>query len=69
MALACPASAPARPYKPEQRYRLGHAFEFVDAALCRDEQTGDLALNLRREYGSPGSASACTRAAVLGASP
>src|SRR5262249_8683058 len=35
MALACPASAPARPYKLEQRYRLGHAFEFMDAALCR----------------------------------
>jgi hypothetical protein len=50
MALACPASAPARPYKPEQRYRLWHAFEFMDAALFRDEQTGDLALNLRCDY-------------------
>ena len=52
MALACPASAPARPYKLEQRYRLGHAFEFMDTAPCRDKQTGDLALNLSCDYDS-----------------
>ena len=47
MALACAASATARPYKPEQCHRLGHAFQFMGAALLGDKQTSDLALHPR----------------------
>ena len=50
MALACAASATARPYKPEQRHRLWHAFQFMGAALLGDKQTGDLALHPRCHY-------------------
>src|SRR6516165_112414 len=48
MALARATSATARPYQPEQRHRLRHAFQFMGAALLGDEQTGDLALHRRR---------------------
>ena len=48
MALPGTASAAARPHEPEQRHRLGHAFEFVAAALLGDKQAGDLALHPRR---------------------
>ena len=41
------ASATARPYQPEQRHRLRHAFQFIGAALLGDEQTSDLALHRR----------------------
>jgi hypothetical protein len=47
MALACATSATARPYQPEQRHRLRHAFQFIGAALLSDEQTSDLALHRR----------------------
>ena len=42
MALACATSTTARSYKPEQRHRLRHAFQFMGAALLGDEKTGDL---------------------------
>ena len=47
MALPGAAAAAARPHQSEQRHRLGHAFEFVVAALLGDEQAGDLALHPR----------------------
>ena len=48
MALPRAASTTARPYKPEQCHRLGHAFELMAAAFLDDKETGDLALYLRR---------------------
>jgi hypothetical protein len=53
MALPRPASATTRPHNPEYRHRLRHAFKFMAAALLGDEQTGDLALHLRRYYDRP----------------
>ena len=50
MALPRAASAAARPHEPEQRHRLGHAFECLAAALLGDEQAGDLALHPRRDH-------------------
>jgi len=44
------ASAAARPHQPEQSHRLGHAFEFMAAALLGDEQASDLALHPRRDH-------------------
>ena len=69
MALPRAASAAARSHEPEQRHRLGHAFELMAAALLGDKQAGDLTLDPRCHQTVPGSASACTRAAMLGASP
>jgi hypothetical protein len=37
MALACATSTTTRSYKPEQRYRLRHAFQFMEAALLGDK--------------------------------
>jgi hypothetical protein len=50
MALARATSATARPYKPEQCHRLGHAFQLMIAALLGDKETGDLALYLCCHY-------------------
>ena len=50
MALTCAPSATARPHDPIEDYRLGHAFEFVAAALLGDEQASDLALHARRDH-------------------
>ncbi len=50
MALACATSTAARSYKPEQRYRLRHALQFVSAALLGDKQTSDLALHARGDH-------------------
>jgi hypothetical protein len=47
MALAPSASAATGAYDPVQRYRLGHTFEFVAAAILGDKETGDLALHSR----------------------
>ena len=69
MALPGAASAAARANEPEQRHRLGHAFEFVAAALLGNKQAGDLALHRAVTKTAPGSASACTRAATLATSP
>jgi hypothetical protein len=49
MALPCAASAPTRPHEPEKCHWLGHAFEFMTAALLGDEKTGDLTLHPRRD--------------------
>src|SRR5215813_11552427 len=50
MALACATSTTARSYKPEQRYRLRHAFQFMGAVLFGDKQTSDLALHARGDH-------------------
>jgi hypothetical protein len=50
MALSDAASAATRPDDPEQRHRLGHAFEFMSAAFLGDEQPSDLALHPRCQY-------------------
>src|SRR6516165_2724876 len=54
MALACATSATARPYQPEQRHRLRHAFQFIGAALLGDKQTSDLALHRRCQQDGAG---------------
>ena len=48
MPLPRAAAATAGPHQPEQLYRLRHALQFVGATFLGDEQTGDLALYLRR---------------------
>ena len=70
MALPGAASAAARPYQPEQRHWLGHAFEFMAAALFGDEQAGDLALHPRRDQnGRPALPAPAPAPQMLGASP
>ena len=48
MPLPGAAAATAGPHQPEQLNRLRHALQFVGATFLGDEQTGDLALYLRR---------------------
>ena len=52
VALPGATATAARPNDPEQRHVLGHALEFMAAALLDDEQASDLALNLRGNYDS-----------------
>ena len=47
IALPGAAAATARTHEPEQRRRLGYAFERMRAALFRHKQAGDLALHSR----------------------
>jgi hypothetical protein len=44
------ASSAACPHYPEQGDRLGHAFEFVTAALLNDKHAGNLTLHPRRHH-------------------
>src|SRR6516164_4910393 len=50
MALSCSAPATACPNYPVQRHRVGHALEFVAAALIGDEQACGLTLHPRRDH-------------------
>src|SRR6516165_1019073 len=50
MALTSATSTPACSYKPKQRYRLRHAFQFMAAALLGDKQTSDLPLHARGDH-------------------
>jgi hypothetical protein len=54
MALPSAAPAAARAHDPEQFHRLGHAFEFIAAALLGNEQAGDLALYSGRGHDRTG---------------
>jgi hypothetical protein len=47
MTLPGTAATTARPHQSKQGHRLGHASEFVVAAILDDEQTADLALHSR----------------------
>src|SRR6516164_2831461 len=50
VALPGATTTAARPNDPEQRHVLGHALEFMAAALFGDEQPGDLPLYPRRHH-------------------
>ena len=63
------APAAARAHDPKKRRRLRHALQRMRAAILGDEQARDLTLHTGGDQHRPGSAKACTRAAILGASP
>jgi len=50
VALPGATATAARPNDPEQRHVLGHALEFMAAALLDDEQPGDLPVYPRRHH-------------------
>jgi hypothetical protein len=50
VALSGAAATAACPHNPVQRHRLGHALEFMVAALLGDEQSSDLALHPGGDY-------------------